>query len=150
MKIIKEGKLKATQESLEFFKKHFNSIGEVKYIVLYYAEKEWSINPNIYHQYVIIIGEYAQLWMSGLTWGYNGAGPTGLREIMNMIDPEITCKQIRDLEWMADHPIVFENMNGRLTLKPFNETVHSLLCVQDNRLPWSIKSNYELFGLQDV
>ena len=139
MRIIKEGRLKASCESIEFFKKYYRSIGKVNYFVLYYSEREWKINPDLYHQYVIVIGEYVQLWMSGLTWGYNGTGPTDLRELMNMIDPEITCKQIRDLEWMVDDPIVFENVNGRLTLKPFNEKVRSLLCDQDNRLPWSIK-----------
>ena len=61
MRIFKEGRLKYTDESIEFFKKYYRSIGKVNYFVLYYAEREWKINPDLYHQYVIVIGEYAQL-----------------------------------------------------------------------------------------
>jgi len=72
-KIIKqkEGKDNA-RASLEFFNRHFKELGKVKYIILYYAEKEWVLNHDLMHQYVIIIGDNAQLWMSGLTWGYYG------------------------------------------------------------------------------
>ena len=69
MRIIKQGRLKSTEDSLMFFREHYQELGEVKYIILYYAEREWLINKEYYHQYVIVIGENAQLWMSGLSWG---------------------------------------------------------------------------------
>jgi len=71
---IKGGKYQPTRASLEFFKKHYGKLGEIKFIVLYYAEREWSLNPELYHQYVNIIGDKAQVWLSGLSWGYYGEG----------------------------------------------------------------------------
>ncbi len=142
MNIIQQGKLKAPEHSLEFFKEHSDELGEVKYIVLYYAEKEWSINKGVYHQYTILMNERAQIWMSGFTWGYNGAGPRGLLELLQMIDPEITCEKVANLEWMAKDPIVFENVKGKLVLRSFNETVRSLLNDEDDRLPWNIFKKY--------
>ena len=69
MRVIKEGSQKVTRESLEFFKEHFLELRGVKYVILYDAEREWAIcrSRELYHQYVIIVGETAQLWMSGLT-----------------------------------------------------------------------------------
>ena len=91
MRIIKEEDSSgSTRESLRFFQKHYHELGEVKYIVLYHAEKEWLINPALYHQYCIVIGENVQLWMLGLTWGYYGEGPSGLHEVLQIIDPEFT------------------------------------------------------------
>jgi hypothetical protein len=51
------------------FKEHFQKRDKVKYIVLYSAKREWQLNPELYNQYTIVIGENAQLWMSKLTWG---------------------------------------------------------------------------------
>ncbi len=135
MRVIKEGRLKSTRESLMFFKDHFRELGKVKYIILYYAEREWSINKKYYHQYVIVIGERAQLWISGLTWGYYGQGPYGLFELMQMIDPTITYEQIVSLEWMAEYPIMFENVDNKLVLRPYNESASSLLYREGDRLP---------------
>lgn len=140
MKILKEGKLKSPENSLKFFKEHLKELGKVNYVVLYYAEKEWAINSGLYHQYVIIISDYTQLWLSGLTWGYYGAGPSGLLELFEIIDPSITYEQIVELEWLAENPIMFENLNNKLVVKPFNEVVHSHLCGEGNRLPWKIKN----------
>ncbi len=135
VQIIKEGRLKSKESSLMFFKDHYQELGKVKYIVLYYAEQEWLINPEFYHQYFIVIGEKAQLWMSGLTWGYNGEGPYGLFELMQMIDPSITYEQIVSLQWMAEYPIMFENVEQKLILKPYNESAKSFLSVEKDRLP---------------
>ena len=135
MRVIKEGRLKSTRDSLMFFKDHFRELGKVKYIILYYAEREWLINRKFYHQYVIIIGEDAQLWMSGLTWGYYGQGPYGLFELMQIIDPTITYEQIVSLVWMAEYPIMFENVDNKLVLRPYNESVRSLLRIERDNLP---------------
>ena len=135
MQIIKEGRLKSTESSLIFFKDHYQELGKVKHIILYYAEREWSINPEFYHQYVIVIGERTQLWMSGLTWGYNGEGPYGLFELIQIIDPSITYEQIVSLQWMAEYPIKFENVEQKLILKPYNESAKSFLSVEKARLP---------------
>ena len=139
MRIFKEGKLKSTYQSLAFFREHLKFIGQVRYIILYYAEREWSINPDLYHQYVIIIGEKAQIWLSGLTWGYYGAGPSAFHDLMQTIDPDITYEQITSLEWLTDYPIMFENNNGKLALKAFNELARSMICAENNKLPWSIR-----------
>ena len=138
MRVIKEGHLKSARESLMFFRDHYQELGKVKYIILYYAEREWLINKKYYHQYVIVIGEKAQLWMSGLTWGYNGQGPYGLFELMKMIDPSITYEQIVSLQWMAKYPIMFENVNKKLVLRPYSEFAKSLLSVEKDRLPRQI------------
>ena len=135
MRVIKEGHLKSTEDSLMFFKSHSQELGRVKYIILYYAEREWLVNKKYYHQYVIVIGENAQLWMSGLTWGYYGQGPHALFELMQMIDPTITYKQIASLEWMAEYPIMFENVDNKLVLRPYNESASSLLALEKDRLP---------------
>jgi len=136
MQIIKQGSLKSTRDALRFFKEHFDKVDKVKYIVLYFAEREWQLNPELYHQYAIVIGENTQLWMSGLTWGYCGEGPYGLFEIMQMIDPSVTFEQIEDLEWPGTYPILFENVEGRLSLTQFTNSVVSLLCLEGGRLPW--------------
>jgi len=136
MQIIKEKRLRSTSESLKFFKDNLSKLGEIKYLVLYYAEREWVLNHELYHQYVIVIGEKCQLWMSGLAWGYYGTGPYGLFELMHKIDPSITYEQIESLEWMAEKPIMFENVKGKLELKQFDEVAKSIICGEANRLPW--------------
>jgi len=73
--------------------------------------------------------------MSGLTWGYYGHGPYGLFELMQMIDPTITYEQIVSLEWMAKYPIMFENIDNKLVLRPYNESASSLLRIERDRLP---------------
>ena len=138
MRILKEGRSLAPRDSLQFFKEHLTELGKVNYVVLYYAEREWLLNPDLYHQYTIIIGQKAQLWISGLTWGYYGTGPGVLHDLLQIIDPSITYEQVVDLEWLAEYPIMFENLNDKLVLKPFNDLVHSYLCGKDNRLPWEI------------
>lgn len=150
MNIIKEGKLKAPENSLNFFREHYDELGELKYIVLYYAEKEWSINPEVYHQYTILMNEKAQIWMSGFTWGYYGAGPRGLLELLQMIDPEITCEEVANLEWMAKDPIVFENVKGKLVLRSFNESICSLLSIENDRLPWKAISKDSIKDYQEI
>jgi len=138
MQIIKQGSLKSTRDALRFFKEHFDKVDKVKYIVLYFAEREWQLNPELYHQYAIVIGENNQLWMSGLTWGYCGEGPYGLFEVMQMIDPSVTFEQIEDLEWPGMYPILFENVKGKLVLKPFNRSVAALICSKSGRLLWEL------------
>ena len=141
MRIIKEGSLKATRESLEFFKEHHFELGEIKYLILYYAEQEWAIcrNPDLYHQYVIIVGETAQLWMSGLTWGYHGEGPYGLFNLLKLIDAGISYEDIVGLECEAKEPIMYEKIHGKLILKPFNESAKEMICKKNGRLPWDIR-----------
>jgi len=136
MQIIKQGQLKSTRDALRFFKEHFDKVDKVKYIVLYFAEREWQLNPELYHQYAIVIGENTQFWMSGLTWGYCGEGPYGLFEVMQMIDPSVTFEQIENLEWLGTYPILFENVEGRLSLTQFTNSTASLLCLEGGRLPW--------------
>ena len=136
MQVIKQGRLKSTRKSLRFFKEHFEKLGKVKYIVLYSAERERRWNTELYSQYVIVIGENAQLWMSGLTWGYLGEGPYGLLDVMQMIDSKITFKQIKDLEWPGTYPIMFENIGGKMSLKPFKNSTAALLIMEDGVLPW--------------
>ena len=137
MQVIKQGRLKSTRKSLGFFKEHFEKLGKVRYIVLYSAERERRWNLELYSQYAIVIGENAQLWMSGLSWGYLGEGPYGLLDVMQMVDSSITFEQIEDLEWPGTYPIMFENIEGRLILKPITNSAASLLCMDDGRLPWS-------------
>jgi len=130
MRILKEPK-EDTEKALSFFKEHYEELGEIKYIILYYAEEEWAIYhvPEIYHQYVIIIGEKAQIWLAGLTWGYYGHGPSVFLELMQMIDSSITYEDIAALEWAADYsPIMYEKANGKLILKPFDETADNMIC----------------------
>ncbi len=136
MQVIKQGLLKSTRTSLRFFKEHFDKLGKVKYIVLYFAEREWQLNPEPYHQYAIFIGENVQLWMSDLTWGYFGEGPYGLFEVMQMIDSSITYEQILGLEWPGSYPILFENIGGKMSLKPFKNSTAALLIMEDGVLPW--------------
>ena len=136
IRIIKEDRSRSTRDSLKFFQDHFNEIGDIKYVILYYAEHQWLLNHDLFHQYVIFIGEKAQLWLSGLTWGYYGTGPYRLFKVISLIDPSITYEQIVSLEWSTNYPIMLENIEGRLSLKPFNESAKYLLCLEDNRLPW--------------
>ena len=138
MQIIKQGQLKSTRDALRFFKEHFDRVDKVKYIVLYFAEREWQLNPELYHQYAIVIGENAQLWMSGLTWGYCGEGPYGLFEVMQIIDPSVTFEQVENLEWLGTDPILFENVEGKLVLEPFNKSIAGLICSKSGRLPWEL------------
>lgn len=63
MQIIKPGWSESTRGALRFFKENFYMVDKVKYIVLYYAEREWLLNPELYHQYAIIINEKAQLYI---------------------------------------------------------------------------------------
>jgi len=94
------------------------------------------VNHDLYHHYVIVIGEDVQLWMSGLSWGYVGEGPCGLFEIMQKIDSSITFDKIKNLDWPGTCPILFENSDGRLMLQPFTNSAASLLCMENGRLPW--------------
>ena len=137
MRIIKEEKSSgSTRESLKFFQEHYQELGEVKYIVLYNAEREWLINPELYHQYCIVIGEKVQLWMVGLTWGYYGEGASGLHNVLQIIDPKFTYDQVISLDRKSKEPITLENVNGRLILRIFDESVSSLLRGEDYHLPW--------------
>ena len=52
-----------------------------------------------------------------------------------MIDPTITYEQIVSLEWMAEYPIMFENVDNKLVLRPYNESASSLLRIERDRLP---------------
>jgi len=141
MRIIKEGNDNSTEESLQFFKDHYLELGDIKYIILYYAEHEWAIarSREIYHQYLIFVGEKAQLWMSGLTWGYDGTGPYTFFTLMQLIDPNITYKDIIALEWMAEDPIVYEKMNGKFVLTDFDEPVKSMIRIDNKYLPWDFR-----------
>jgi len=139
MQIIKSGPLSNTNDSLRFFKEHYEELRKIKYVILYYAEREWLVNRELYHQYVIIVGEKAQLWISGLTWGYYGSGPYGLFTLMQLIDSSITYEEIVGLEWMADDPLMFEDVKGKLVLKKFNESARTLISVEINCLPWEKK-----------
>ncbi|TKJ22648.1 MAG: hypothetical protein CEE43_05310 [Promethearchaeota archaeon Loki_b32] len=140
MKIIKEDRDQGTVTSIEFFKEHYKELGEIRYLILYYAEREWSINHNLQHQYTIFIGENAQLWLFGIAWGYYGQEPSGLHEIIGMIDPEITYKQIVDLEWMAEEPIMFEIGESKFILKHITENVKEILRNGNRFLPWDIRN----------
>jgi len=141
MKIIKQEKGRGdARDSLRFFKEHYQELGEIKYIVLYYAEREWALdrnNPDLYHQFAIMIGEKAQIWMSGLTWGYYGEGPYRLYEVMQVLDPSITYEQIALLEWGSErNPIVFRNINGSLLIGPYNNSLVSLLNLGNSKIRW--------------
>ncbi len=138
MQIIKQGRSESTRGALRFFKENFNKTDKVKYIVLYFAEWEWQLNPELYHQYAIVVGEKAQLWMSSLTWGYTGAGPYALFELMQIIDPSITYEEIQNLEWPGSEPIMFESVEGKLVLQSLNEDVKSLISIENDRLPWEL------------
>ena len=141
MQVYKEGPLKSTDESLRFFKKHLLKLGKIEYIVLYYAEREWLINRNLYHQYVIVVGEEAQAWMSGFTWEYYGTGPYGLFELMKLIDSSIKYEEIVNLEWMAHEPIMFVFVDGNLP----NELMYLANCstISYTQLNTHINTNNE-------
>ena len=94
MQIIKEKPFSSPDESLKFFKDHFLEFGGIRYIVLYYAEREWLLNNSYYHQYVIVVGNLAQLWLSGLSWGYFGSGPHALFELIQIIDLNVTYDKV--------------------------------------------------------
>ena len=136
IRIIKQGNRGSTIDALTFFRDHHQKLGRVRYIVLYEAEKEWLINHDLYHEYIIVIGERVQLWMSGLTWGYYGTGPSGLHEMLQMIDPGFTYEQVVGMEKVPRDPIVLEFINGTLIQKSFDEPVRSLITVDEGRLPW--------------
>ena len=143
MRILKEPR-ENTRKALKFFKKHYEEIGEIKYVILYYAEEEWAIyhvHEIIFHQFVIIIGKKAQIWLGGLTWGYYGHGPSVFLELMQLIDSSITYEEIAALEWAADYsPIMYEKVNGKLISKPFGEPAESMIRNEDNLLPWDIRN----------
>jgi hypothetical protein len=42
---------------------------------------------------------------------------------MQMFDPSVAFEQIKNLEWPGTDPILFENIEGKLVLKPFNKSV---------------------------
>ncbi|MFW9990214.1 MAG: hypothetical protein ACFFC3_16355 [Candidatus Odinarchaeota archaeon] len=143
MKVFKQKKGdEITRDSVAFFKEHYKELGEINYIVLYLAEREWELNPNnpdLSFQFVIIIGEKAQLWMSGLTWGYYGEGPYGLFEVIHTIDPSITYEYIVDLEWGLEyHPIVFQNVEGSLILVSYNNSLVPLLKLGKTPIRWDL------------
>jgi hypothetical protein len=140
IRIIKEGDMTSSRHSLQFFQDYSLELGEIHYIILYYAEREWEAarSPEIYHQYVVIVGEKAQLWMSSLTWGYCGTDPYTIFEIMQSIDPTITYEDITALEWMAEDPIVFEKVNGKLMVAQFDQNIKRILCNGKDSLPWDI------------
>jgi hypothetical protein len=144
MRIIKEGPGKSCYESVEFFKDHYAELGETKYVILYFAEHEWMVyeDPEIYHQFVIFIGEKAQMWLSGLTWGYYGTGPNCFYTVLHMLDSSITYDDIAGLEWMAEDPIVLEKQNGRFVSAPFDEKIKTMIRRDNRWLPWqkSLKS----------
>ena len=143
MRIIEQGPNEDTEASLQLFKDHYLELGEIKYVILYYAEREWSVHrgKGIYHQYVIIIGESTQLWLSGLTWGYYGAGPRAFLELIQIIDSTITSEDIAALEWEEDYsPIMYENVNGTLLLKQFDKAAEKMLRNENDLLPWDFRS----------
>jgi len=138
MRIILEERRGVSRLSLKFFKEHYDALGEVRYIVLYYAESDWRLDPELFLIYTIIVGEDVQLWLSGLTWGYIGEGPYTLYELMKSIDPDFREEQILSLEWQAKYPIVFKKVKSKFVLHPFTEEVKALICIGDTKLPWNL------------
>ena len=139
VRIIKEGKGRDCYTSIDFFKKHYHELGKITHVVFYYAEHEWAIyrkNPDMYHQFTIFIGEKAQLWTSGFTWGYCGAGPGALHDVLLLIDPSISYDEITHLEWEARIPIMLQNVQGRLIEMPFSEEARALISSHEGFLPW--------------
>jgi hypothetical protein len=55
---------------------------------------------------------------------------------MQIVDPSIIFEQIEVLEWPGTHPLLFENVEGRLNLTKFTNSAASLLCLEGGRLPW--------------
>ena len=94
------------------------------------------MDPNDWYWFTIVIGENAQLWLYGLTWGYDGEGPYGLYKLMQKIDPKITYKQIKNLEKVPNSPIVYEYVKGELILIPYNNSVNSLVCKVNKSIQW--------------
>ena len=139
MQIIQEISRGVSRKSLKFFKEHFDSLREVRYIVLYYAESDWIMDRDLFINYAIIFGEDVQLWLSGLTWGYIGEGPHTLYKVMKSIDPDFREEQILSLEWQAKYPIVFKRVKGKFVLDNFTEEVRTLIRNEDVKLPWSLE-----------
>lgn len=54
-----------------------------------------------------------------------------------MVDSNITFEQIIDLEWSGRYPIMFENVEGRLTLKPITNSTANLFSLENGSFPWS-------------
>lgn len=52
-----------------------------------------------------------------------------------MIDSSVTFEQIENLKWLGTEPILFESVEGKLVLKPFNKSVASSICSKSGRLP---------------
>ena len=77
--------------------------------------------------------------MSGLTWVYDGTGPYTFFTLMQLIDPNITYKDIIALEWLAEDPIVYEKVNGRFVLTHFDEPVKNMIRIDNKYLPWDFR-----------
>jgi len=59
---------------------------------------------------------------------------------MQIIDPEIIYEKIVSLEWASDDVHMFEKIKGKLVLKSFNEDARSILCGENDKLPWEMLS----------
>jgi len=139
MEIIREEKMAATRESLEFFKKYHGRLGKVQYLVLYDVESI-PINPIDKWNHVIFIGEHAQLWLRGLTWGYSGEGPYGLYKVLQKLDLEFTYEEIVALKWEAREIIVLKNMGGKLMVSSYEDSIRTMLLEANSTICWPYKS----------
>ena len=141
MKIIKqeiEGR-GTSRPAYWCFKEHYKELGKIKFVILYnaYYNKRIYMDGNDWHWTTVLVGDNIQLWLYGLAWGYDGTGPYYLFKTLQKLFPDITYKQMIKLEKVTEEPIVLENVKGKLTLKPYDNLVESLLEMAQTTIQWN-------------
>ena len=85
----------STRLSLIAFEKHHHKIGDVVRI------KGYCYKGRVANQMgVLIVGTKGTMRLSGLSWGYSGEGPRGLKQILEQIEvPAVTISTILTIKW---------------------------------------------------
>lgn len=105
--------------------KHLPKVGKVRYVKGYRFMGKYGTD----HEAVLVRGEHGSLRFSGFLWGYGGAGPNGLVQLLKAIGLPVAAAQLLAYRLPRRIPAIGEDW--RLTnMSPLWKLTGTMLHVQ--------------------
>ena len=95
-----------TYHSEIFVENNLFSIGKPLKLIL--TPPAIVIDPNWNWYLVRVIGERAELWLYGYSWGFAGEGPRGLMKLLNELGENVNINFVANLDTISPEPIEIE------------------------------------------
>lgn len=95
-----------TYHSEIFVENNLFSIGKPLKLIL--TPPAIVIDPNWNWYLVRLIGERAELWLYGYSWGFAGEGPRGLMKLLNELGENVNINFVANLDPSPHEPIEIE------------------------------------------